>query len=94
MERDATQDVIPYRVQEAKEHGLHAAIILAQLRYWLERTTFEDDSRKWVFKSYRQWGEETGLTKSQAQRGCYTLERAQVIESTTRYSDPRKGPPT
>ena len=94
--RDARRDVIPYRVAEAKSPlGLYAAIILAQLRYWLQRTSFVgDDGRSWIHKSYREWSDETGLTHSQARRGCKILKMHHVIDATERYSDPRKGPPT
>lgn len=91
--RDKSQDVIPYRVQEAKQLGLHAAIILTQLRYWLERAYFKDDGHTWIHKSYRDLANETGLTYGQTRKGCEILETRRIVISTSKYSDARKGPP-
>lgn len=91
--RDATRDAIPYRVQEAKQFGLHAAIVLTQFRYWLERAYFVADGHTWFHKSYRELADETGLTYGQARGGCDTLEVQHIAISTDKYSDARKGPP-
>ena len=35
--------------------GLNEAIILQQLHYWIQKSNFEKDGKKWVYNSYKEW---------------------------------------
>lgn len=41
--------------------GLHGAIFLQQLHFWLQRTNNTVDGNKWVYHSYTSWQSEGGL---------------------------------
>lgn len=47
----------PLQVQPslAKAIGLHEAIFLQQVHYWLGGSKFMRDGRKWVYNTYEQW---------------------------------------
>lgn len=38
--------------------GLHGAIVLQQVQYWLARSHHEHDGRKWTYNTYEEWHEQ------------------------------------
>lgn len=42
----------------ANEYGLHEALVLRQLHYWLGRATCQHEGLPWVYKSFTEWNEE------------------------------------
>lgn len=42
----------------AKEIGLNEAIVLQQIHYWLIRSKFTHDGRKWIYNTIPQWQEQ------------------------------------
>lgn len=42
----------------AVQIGLNEAIVVQQVHYWLLRATIYHDSRKWVYKTIKEWQEE------------------------------------
>ena len=61
-------------------HGNHkAAILLAQILYWSDRTKDPDG---WFFKSYADWTAETGLSEAQVRRIVHGDRRTQQAQLT------------
>lgn len=42
----------------ANEYGLHEALVLRQLHYWLGRATIFEQGTPWVYKTVSEWSEE------------------------------------
>jgi type IV secretory pathway VirB3-like protein len=60
---------------------LSDACVLQQLHYWMDRTTNERDGRRWVYKTYRQWSDEVGISEAQARASIQRLEEVGVVVS-------------
>lgn len=59
---------------------VEAAIILSQLLYWHDKTK---NPQGWIYKSYKDWEEETGLKKSKVIKARKILEDGlEIVEST------------
>lgn len=57
-----------------RELGNNEARIFSQLLYWLDgRAKKQHENRTWVYKTYAEWGYETGLTESQARHAMTAL---------------------
>jgi len=54
---------------------------LEQLHYWLDRATKAYAGRKWVYKTYADWGQELALTEKQARSAFDGLRSAGLVES-------------
>jgi hypothetical protein len=57
------------------------AIVLQQLYYWQGKATKEYDGHLWVYKTFADWGEETGLNSDQARRVMEALRKRGVVFS-------------
>lgn len=66
--------------------GASEAIILQQLHFWLTRATCEHDGEMWVYKTYADWGDETGMSQK-AVRGA--LDRLRKIDVVIAVQNPR-----
>lgn len=56
----------------------NTAIILTQIIYWQGKG---NDPDGWIYKSYTEWEEETGLTKRKASRAVDVLKKMSIIET-------------
>jgi DNA-binding transcriptional ArsR family regulator len=76
-----------YRPSVAAALGsLTQAIVLEQLHYWVQRATKEHDGHTWVYKTYKEWGDELGLSYKQTERALDALkERGLVISIQNPY---------
>jgi hypothetical protein len=62
--------------------GLHEAIILQQIHYWLQDKTNDKvlDGRKWTYNSYSQWQEQFPfLSVDQIRRAINSLEKLGIL---------------
>jgi hypothetical protein len=69
--------------------GLHEAIFIQQLQYWLEETTAgkEVDGRRWIYNTYEAWQEQFPFWSiSTIRRIVKKLETLQLIESTSEFN--------
>ncbi len=55
-----------------------SALFLSQLLYWTDKAKRKDG---YVFKSYREWEEEIGLSESQIRRATVKLKTEGVLET-------------
>lgn len=55
------------------------AIVLQQLHYWLPHARSEHDGHRWVYNTYEQWADQTGLSPSQAKRAMGRLEARGLV---------------
>ena len=57
--------------------GINAALFLSQLLYWTDRAKRADG---FIYKSYKEWQEEIGLSENQVRRAVIKLEGEKIIE--------------
>ncbi|KKK71666.1 hypothetical protein LCGC14_2911620, partial [marine sediment metagenome] len=110
MERDPEdiKELVLYEVHLAHHLGLHAAIILGKLLYWLKTwDKNKHDGRSWIRKSAKEWADDTGLSARQARIACNVLagevdeqgklkfpNELYIVTRTAKYNDPNKGAPS
>lgn len=64
----------------ANKYGLHEALVLRQLHYWLERATYVEDGVPWVRKSITEWSAEfTWWKRSTVHRLFAKLAEEEVV---------------
>lgn len=62
--------------------GLNEAIILQQIKYWIDRTEFQFEGRKWFFKTADDWEVEFPFwSKPTIRRILKSLEKSDMISS-------------
>lgn len=61
--------------------GLAEAVILQQLHYWLSRASKHHAGKPWVYKTYAEWGHETGQSEHQARRALGRLRKRGLVHS-------------
>lgn len=67
--------------------GLNEAIILQQMRYWLDKSTHRYDGRAWIYNTYDQWAEQFPFWTARGIRSIITrLEADGLVLSTTKYN--------
>lgn len=60
--------------------GLHEAIVLQQVHYWLTKKTHMIDGRSWVYNTYKEWQEQIPFwSESTIKRTFKTLEELGLI---------------
>ena len=77
----------------AVKYGLHEAIIIQQLHYWLQdkRNGKQKDGEQWIFNSYAEWHEQFPFLSVRAiQRAFLALEDAGVIKARQEGTNRRK----
>ena len=77
----------------AVKYGIHEAIIIQQLHYWLQdkRNGKEKDGERWIFNSYAEWHEQFPFLSTRAiQRAFLTLEDVGVIKARQEGTNRRK----
>ena len=77
----------------AVKYGLHEAIIIQQLHYWLQdkRNGQEKDGERWIFNSYAEWHEQFPFLSTRAiQRAFLALEDTGVIKARQEGTNRRK----
>lgn len=55
------------------------AIVLQQLHFWMGHAVEELDGERWVYKTYDEWSDETGLTNEQVRHAMKRLEKEGVV---------------
>lgn len=71
---------IPLSITLAERVGLHEAIFLQQLHYWLQDSKNIHDGHKWVYNTYQDWHEQMPfLTVNQIRRIVRELEKRDLI---------------
>lgn len=67
--------------------GLNESIVLQQVHYWLRKTTFKLDGKKWFYKTYESWQEEFPFwSMATIRRTINNLEKLGLIISTNKYN--------
>jgi hypothetical protein len=79
MARMDDSALIAYRPTWGRAFGVIAALVLAQLDYWLARATKQHDGHRWVFKTYAELADELGVTRDQTRRAVTALRRRGVV---------------
>ena len=84
----ARDDVaIPYWPKLAKAIGRDQQLFLAQLDYWLCRSSNERDGRRWVYNTVDAWHEQfCDMSRSAVARTIASLKQQGIIESTAQYN--------
>ncbi len=60
--------------------GLHAAIVVQQLHYWLRKSTNVRDGRTWVYNSIPEWRQQMPfLTECQIRDALTLLRKSDLI---------------
>lgn len=71
---------IPVSITLAEKVGVHEAIFLQQLHYWLKDSDNVYDGHKWVYNSYQGWHEQMPFfTVNQIRRVVRELEKRNLI---------------
>ncbi len=66
----------------AKEIGLHEAVILQQIHYWLERSNHFINGCRWIYNTYRAWQEQFPfLSLCAIRRAIARLEGLQLLKT-------------
>lgn len=64
----------------ANKIGLNEAIILQQIHYWLEQSSHEHKGKKWIYNSYKEWGNQFPFWSNATIRRTITnLEKKNLI---------------
>jgi uncharacterized protein YjiS (DUF1127 family) len=63
--------------------NLTDAAVLQQLNYWMPHAKVEHEGRRWVYKTYDNWGKEIGISGQQVRRAIERLEALGVVVSCT-----------
>ncbi len=68
--------------------GLNEAIVLNQVRYWLEHTTNVRDGRRWVYNTYEEWqrNDFPFWSVPTVKRVFQSLEKSGLLLSTAQYN--------
>ncbi len=73
----------------AKEIGLHEAVILQQIHYWLEKSNHLIDGCRWIYNTYRAWQKQFPfLSLCAIRRAIARLERMNLLK-TERFEQRR-----
>ena len=66
----------------AVKFGLNEAHILQQMHYWLQKSNYEHDGRKWIYNSYTEWQKQFPFWSTKTiQRIMLGLEKKNIIVS-------------
>lgn len=64
----------------ANKIGLNEAIILQQIHYWLEQSKHEHKGKKWIYNSYKEWGNQFPFwSNATIRRTIANLEKKNLI---------------
>ncbi len=75
---------------EAAAIGLHEAIVVARLRFWLGRSKHIFGGRPWVYNTYPEWQRQFPFWSVFTVKNLFRrLEQLGVIESTQRFNTNR-----
>ncbi len=73
----------------AKEIGLHEAVILQQIHYWLEKSNHLINGCRWIYNTYQAWQQQFPfLSLSAIRRAIARLEGLQLLK-TERFEQRR-----
>ncbi|MFD1707343.1 conserved phage C-terminal domain-containing protein [Siminovitchia sediminis] len=62
--------------------GVNEAVVLQQMHYWVKRSTYNRDGRKWVYNTYSQWQEQLPFwSESSLRRTINSLEKKGLVLS-------------
>jgi hypothetical protein len=70
-------------------YGIAAAAILQQLHYWSKRSTNLHDGHAWVYKTYQDWSDETGMSPKAVRGALDRLRSEHVVVDIESPTDPR-----
>ena len=66
----------------AKEIGLHEAVILQQIHYWLERSNHLINGYRWIYNTYRAWQQQFPfLSLSAIRKAIARLEGLKLLKT-------------
>lgn len=84
-------DESPLVVQRSlvRRFGPAEAIIIQQLHYWAQKSTNIHDGQRWVWKTYSEWSDETGMSGKAARGALDKLRKAKVVEAIESPLDAR-----
>lgn len=72
--------VIPVSIKLAEKIGLHEAMFLQQLHYWLQQSENVHEGYKWVYNTYEDWHKQLPLLSvNQIRRIVRELEKKKLI---------------
>ena len=69
----------------AKEIGLHEAVILQQIHYWLERSNHLINGCRWIYNTYRAWQQQFPFLSLAAIRRAITRLEGLNLLKTERF---------
>lgn len=71
----------------AEKIGLNESILLQQLHYWLKKSEYFYDGRKWVYNTYEDWQRQFSFwSVDTIKRVFLFLEKKGIILSTSKYN--------
>jgi hypothetical protein len=71
----------------AEKIGLNESILLQQLHYWLKKSEYSYDGRKWVYNTYEDWQRQFSFwSVDTIKRVFLFLEKKGIIISTAKYN--------
>mgnify|MGYP006921353301 CR=1 FL=1 len=84
----AEQEIaIPYWPKLAKAIGRDEQLFLAQLDYWISKSSNERDGRRWVYNTVDAWADQfCDMSRSAIGRTIKSLKEKGLIESTSSYN--------
>lgn len=74
--------VVSYSPVVAQQYGRSAAIFLSQLQFWLGKKPHTIDGKKWVYNTYEEWADQTGLSVPTLKRVVARLRRANILHTS------------
>lgn len=64
----------------ACQYGINEAILLQQIHYWLQKTTFTHDGKPWIYNTAEQWHEQIPfISIATISRAISSLQSKQLI---------------
>lgn len=86
-ERIEQEIAIPYWPKLAKAIGRDEQLFLAQLDYWISKSSNERDGRRWVYNTVDAWADQfCDMSRSAIGRTIKSLKEQGLIESTSSYN--------
>ncbi len=82
--------ILCFSPREAMALGLKEAIVVARLRFWLERSKNSFKGRPWVYNTYNGWQRQFPFWSLRTVKTIFLgLEKLGVVESTQRFNKNR-----